>query len=77
MAPRTSNSRTTNSISPLHDSLRLVRGVPIPKDGYFLRAESFFNVATYMDETNYLQGYGGKSLHRQSHGESFMARTYP
>lgn len=65
--------RTADSVSPLHDSLRLARGVPKPTDGYFLRAESFFNVATYMDETGYLQGYGGKSLHTQSHGESFMA----
>jgi len=65
--------RTADSVSPLHDSLRVARGVPKPTDGYFLRAESFFNVATYMDETGYLQGYGGKSLHTQSHGESFMA----
>lgn len=65
--------RTADSVSPLHDRLRLARGVPKPTDGYFLRAESFFNVATYMDETGYLQGYGGKSLHTQSHGESFMA----
>ncbi len=65
--------QTAESISPLHDSLRLARGVPKPRDGYFLRAESFFNVATYMDETGYLGGYGGKSLHTQSHGESFMA----
>jgi predicted ATPase len=65
--------QTADSVSPLHDALRLIRGVPKPKDGYFLRAESFYNVATYMDETGYLMGYGGKSLHRQSHGESFMA----
>ena len=65
--------QTADSISPLHDSLRLARGTPVPRDGYFLRAESFFNVATYMDEMGYLEGYGGKSLHRQSHGESFMA----
>lgn len=67
------NFRTADSVSPLHDSLRLARGIPAPRDGYFLRAESFFNVATYMDEMGYLEGYGGKSLHRQSHGESFMA----
>ncbi|HET8689473.1 MAG TPA: AAA family ATPase, partial [Methanosarcina sp.] len=41
--------RTTDSISPLHQALRLVRSFRKPKDGYFLRAESFFNVATYMD----------------------------
>lgn len=64
---------TAESVSALHECLRLARGVPKPKDGYFLRAESFFNVATYMDEVGYLEGYGDKSLHRQSHGESFMA----
>ena len=65
--------RTAESVSPLHEALRLARGVPKPADGYFLRAESFFNVATYMDEVGYLEGYGKKSLHARSHGESFMA----
>lgn len=64
---------TTTSTSELHRFIRLVRGFRRPKDGYFLRAESFFNVATYMDEVGYLDGYGGKSLHARSHGESFMA----
>jgi predicted ATPase len=64
---------STDSVSPLHSSLRLARGVHKPRDSYFLRAESFFNLATYMDEVGYLDAYGGKSLHRQSHGESFMA----
>ena len=65
--------QSAGSLSALHDSLRLARGVPKPRDEYFLRAESFFNVASYMDETGYLEGYGGRSLHTQSHGESFMA----
>ncbi|MCL2022138.1 MAG: AAA family ATPase [Betaproteobacteria bacterium] len=64
--------RTVDSVSPLHKALRLARGVPQPRDGYFLRAESFFNVASYMDEVGYTEGYGG-SLHARSHGESFMA----
>lgn len=64
---------TTSSTSDLHRSIRLVRGFRRPKDGYFLRAESFFNVATYMDDVGYLDGYGGRSLHARSHGESFMA----
>ncbi len=64
--------RTVESVSSLHKALRLARGVPKPRDGYFLRAETFFNVASYMDEVGYLQGYGG-SLHTRSHGESFMA----
>jgi len=64
--------RTVESVSPLHDALRLARGAPLPRDAYFLRAESFFNVASYMDEVGYIDSYGG-SLHTRSHGESFMA----
>ncbi|MDB6072590.1 MAG: family ATPase [Verrucomicrobiaceae bacterium] len=63
---------TTNSVSALHHNLRLSRSFEKPTDGYFLRAESFFNVATYMDQMNYLASYGGKSLHSRSHGEAFM-----
>ena len=54
-------------------SSRIARGTPKTSDGYFLRAESFFNVATYMDQVGYLAGYGNRSLHERSHGESFMA----
>jgi predicted ATPase len=64
---------TAESTSALHTLLRPSRSGRKPKDGYFLRAESFFNVASYMDEVGYLDSYGGKSLHAQSHGESFMA----
>jgi predicted ATPase len=64
---------TTESVSSLHNSLRMARGFRKPKDSYFLRAESFFNVATYMDEVKYLGGYGDKSLHARSHGEAFMS----
>lgn len=64
--------QTVESVSGLHEALRLARGLPQPRDGYFLRAESFFNVASYMDEVGYVEGYGG-SLHARSHGESFMA----
>lgn len=52
-----------------------------PKDGFFLRAESFYNVATNIDELDegpcaaprLIDSYGGVSLHKQSHGESFLA----
>jgi predicted ATPase len=49
-----------------------------PRQGYFLRTESFFDVATYIDElaeddAQAYESYGGKSLHQQSHGESFLA----
>lgn len=45
----------------------------IPKDGFFLRAESFYNTASYLDETSTLMRYGGVSFHKQSHGESFFS----
>lgn len=64
--------QTTDSVSPLHRDLRLSRSFCKPQDGYFLRAESFFNVATYMDGVGYLSGYGDCSLHDRSHGEAFM-----
>jgi predicted ATPase len=52
-----------------------------PRTGFFLRAESFFNVATNIEDLDrepalappVIDSYGGKSLHEQSHGESFMA----
>jgi predicted ATPase len=69
---RNFNVSTAQSESPLHEALKLARGFRRPGDGYFLRAESFYNVATYMDTTPYLGGYGGKSLHARSHGEAFM-----
>jgi predicted ATPase len=65
--------KTADTVSSLHRQLKLVRSFQTPKDYYFLRAESFYNIATYMDEVGYLEGYGSKSLHVRSHGESFMA----
>lgn len=64
---------TSRTHSTLHNHLKTIKSFKYPKDGYFLRAESFYNLATLMDETGYLTMYGGKSLHQQSHGESFMA----
>jgi predicted ATPase len=65
---------TRHSESTLHQYLRLVRGTRRPKTGYFLRAESFFNVATQVDgNITALESHGGRSLHEQSHGESFLA----
>ena len=64
---------TQVSHSPLHEYLRLSRSVRRPRDGYFLRAESFFNVASEIDRLGVSASYGGGSLHAQSHGESFMA----
>lgn len=44
-----------------------------PKDGFFLRAESFYNTASYLEQNSTLARYGGVSFHEQSHGESFLA----
>jgi predicted ATPase len=65
--------RTHDNASGLHHYLKAIKSFQQPEDHYFLRAESFYNVATYMEEVNYLDGYGGKSLHAQSHGEAFMS----
>jgi len=73
------STRTTDS--ELHQFLGLER-TPGRKatDGWFLRAESFYNVATEIEEAENRYGkgppfraYGGRSLHAQSHGESFLA----
>ena len=63
---------TYDSHSELCDAMRLSKGVRRPKAGYFLRAESFYNVATKEEE--YSRGPGGipLHLHEQSHGESFL-----
>jgi len=71
---RNFNFHTRRSESDLHKFIRLVRGVRRPRDGYFLRAESFFNVATEVERlgAQVLASHGGTSLHEQSHGESFL-----
>ncbi|MGW6937359.1 AAA family ATPase [Lentzea sp. NPDC054927] len=60
--------------SSLGDYLTLSWGIKKPRTGFFLRAESFYNVATEIDRIGdgILASYGGKSLHERSHGESFM-----
>lgn len=47
--------------------------LPRVTEGFFLRAESFYNFASYIEEVSDLRAYGGKSLHAQSHGESFLS----
>jgi predicted ATPase len=66
---------TRVSHSALHECLRVAKGVRRPRDGFFLRAESFFNVATEIENlgAGLLEAYGGVSLHEQSHGEAFLA----
>jgi len=67
-----------NTHSLLGNYLRLAKWVGKPKDGYFLRAESFYNLASNIDQLErerpwLLLSYGEKSLHEQSHGESFFS----
>ena len=58
--------------SELAQALRL-SWLPKVAEGFFMRAESFYNFATYIEQVSDLRAYGGKSLHQQSHGESFLA----
>ena len=71
---------TRASHSVLNEYVRIAKGVRRPRNGFFLRAESFFNVATEIERLDagpggppIIDSYGGRSLHEQSHGESFMA----
>ncbi|MPN28946.1 hypothetical protein SDC9_176392 [bioreactor metagenome] len=64
--------------SELYNNIKLIKGVKKPENGFFLRAESFYNLATNIDELDrevpgLISSYGGKSLHNQSHGESFFS----
>ena len=70
---RNFNFSTRDSHSGLYEYIRLIRGARRPKDGFFLRAESFYNLATQVDELGVNAFYGGRSLHEQSHGEAFFA----
>lgn len=71
-----STFETFSSESVLHDHVRL-SWLPRIRSGHFFRAESFFNVATYLESIKHEPGanfeaYGGRSPHEQSHGESFF-----
>lgn len=71
---RNFNFATRKSHSKLDEAIRLAKSINIPRSDYFLRAESFYNVASKIEELHIdLKPYGDKSLHEQSHGESFFA----
>ncbi|SES67723.1 Predicted ATPase [Oceanobacillus limi] len=76
------NFSSYDSHSKLDEYLRLVKGTYRAKDSFFFRAETFYNVATNIEEMDHepssyggkvIDSFGGKSLHEQSHGESFFA----
>ncbi|MFE8700510.1 AAA family ATPase [Cytobacillus sp. FJAT-54145] len=72
---------TYDSHSSLEQYLRVMRGTNRPKDGFFLRAETFYNLASNIEELDsdplgggrVIDSFGGVSLHEQSHGEAFFA----
>ncbi|WP_448702760.1 AAA family ATPase [Mucilaginibacter sp. AW1-3] len=64
--------KTHDNASPLFKYLTGVKSFSKPTDYYFLRAESFYNVATYMEELGYTDD-DDKFLHQYSHGEAFMS----
>ena len=63
---------TYDSHSELYDAIRVGRGSRKARWGYFLRAESFYNVAT-MEERYADEGHESQKYHEKSHGESFLA----
>ena len=66
------NFSTYDSHSELHNALRLTKGYQNPGWSYFLRAESFYNVATKEEE--YADpDHPSRKYHEKSHGESFLA----
>lgn len=76
---RNFNFSTHDSHGHLCDYLVLQKNGVVPKDTFFLRAESFYNLASYVEEIDsvgmygsFMDQFGGTSLHKQSHGESFM-----
>lgn len=72
---------TRASHSNLYKHLTIERGVKKPKDAYYLRAESFYNLASEIEHLDaipsktppIINSYGARSLHEQSHGESFFS----
>jgi predicted ATPase len=67
------NFATRASESSLGGHLTLVRPPGRrPRTGFFLRAESYYNVATEIERLGVLRSYGGVSPHQRSHGEAFL-----
>ena len=75
------NFKSIATHSALHNYLAITKSFKQIKDGFFLRGESFYNVASEIDKLDeddpdipkIIDSYGGISLHEQSHGESFWS----
>ena len=63
---------TYDSHSELSGAVNLIKSYRRPRWGYFLRAESFYNVATAEEEYGRLSKTGPEYYHKCSHGESFL-----
>ena len=61
-----------DSHSDLYQYLTVIKGIRTPSYGYFLRAESFYNVATAEEEYSRTASFQAH-FHEKSHGESFLA----
>lgn len=78
---RNFNFATNDTHSELFEHITLIKSLQRPRDGFFLRAESLYNVATNIEDLDnapgfsrkIIESFGGVSLHKQSHGESFLA----
>jgi len=64
---------TYDSHSDLSNYIKLIKGASSPKDGYFLRSESFYNLLTEINKLSIEDYYGGESLHNRSHGEGVLS----
>lgn len=75
------NFSSYDSHSNLDNYLRIAKGASRPNDSFFFRAETFYNVSTNIEEMDaepsggprVIDSFGGKSLHKQSHGEAFFS----
>ncbi|CAH0344607.1 AAA family ATPase [Bacillus sp. CECT 9360] len=74
------NFSTFDSHSELEQYIKVIKGVNRPGDGFYLRAETIYNLATNIEELDrevggprIIDSFGGVSLHEQSHGESFFS----
>jgi len=63
---------THDTHSELCDAIRIIKGYRREKWGYFLRAESFYNVAAQEEEYADIK-HPSAGYHEKSHGESFLA----
>ncbi len=56
------------SESPLHERIRLVRGIGRSRWGYFLRAETMHGLLTFLEQN---PGATDRPYHERSHGQAF------